>query len=69
MTNFALERNGSLVTHVVFKGDANSSLYREYNIIPLTFTTLESAKEVADILFADIVDYTANSNIQLDKAA
>lgn len=57
MTIFAIEREGSLVNHVVFKGDSNTSLYRERNIEPLTFTTLKAATEIAGVLHATVVDY------------
>lgn len=67
MTNFALERNGSLVNQVVFKG--KDSLYRERDILPMTFKTLKAANEVADVLEANVVDYQLYISPQLLKAA
>ena len=67
MTNFALERNGSLVNQVVFKG--KDSLYRDYKVLPITFKTLKAANEVADVLEANVVDYQLYISPQLLKAA
>jgi hypothetical protein len=67
MTNFALERNGSLVNQVVFKG--KDSLYREHDVVPLTFTTRKAANEIAEVLEANIVDYQLYLSPQLLKAA
>ena len=67
MTNFALERNGSLVNQIVFKG--TSGLYREHDVMPLTFKTLKAAKEIADVLEANVVDYQLYLSPQLLKAA
>lgn len=67
MTNFALERNGSLVNHVVFKG--KDGLYRDYEVVHLTFSTLKAAKEIAEVLEANIVDYQLYLSPQLLKAA
>ena len=69
MTIFAIERNGSLVNHVVFRGSAQTNLYREYDVAPLTFTTEKAANEVAKSLFATVVDYDIFTATQLDKAA
>jgi len=69
MTNFALERNGSLVNQIVFKGNPDTLLYRDYDIIPITFSTIEAAEEVAEILKANIVDYQLYISPQLLKAA
>jgi hypothetical protein len=54
MTMFAIERDGSLVNHVVFKGN---DLYREREVVPLTFNTLKKATEVAEVLHATVVNY------------
>lgn len=67
MTVFALERNGSLVNQVVFKG--KDSLYREYDVVPMIFKTLKAANEVADVLEANVVDYQLYISPQLLKAA
>lgn len=69
MTIFAIERNGSLVNHVVFKGNNQTSLYRERDVVPLTFTTLKSATEIAYVLGGTVIDYTDTTSTQLDKAA
>ncbi len=57
MTKFAIERNGSLVNHIVFKN--NSILYRDTDVVPLTFDTMKAATEVADVLNGIVVDYHA----------
>jgi hypothetical protein len=67
MTNFALERNGSLVNQVVFIG--KDSLYRDYKVLPITFNTIKAANEVADVLEANVVDYQLYLSPQLLKAA
>jgi hypothetical protein len=67
MTNFALERNGSLVNQVVFKG--KDGLYRDHDVIPMTFKTIKAAKEVAEVLEANVVDYQLYISPQLLKAA
>ena len=54
MTKYAIERNNKLVCHVVFRGDG---LYRERDVIPLTFTKEKSAIEVASVLQGQVVDY------------
>lgn len=69
MTNFALERNGSLVNHVVFKGNSDTLLYREHDVVPLTFDTIKAANEIAEILKANVVDYQLYISPQLLKAA
>jgi hypothetical protein len=67
MTNFALERDGSLVNQVVFKG--KDSLYRDHDVIPMTFKTIKAANEVAEVLEANVVDYQLYISPQLLKAA
>lgn len=67
MTAFALERNGSLVNQVVFKG--KDGLYREHEVVHMTFKTLKAAKEIADVLEANVVDYQLYLSPQLLKAA
>ena len=57
MTLLAIERNGSLVNHIVFKGKETAYLYRERDIVPLTFTTMKAATEVANVLGATVVKY------------
>jgi hypothetical protein len=69
MNLFAIERNGSLVNHIVFRGDAVSNLYREQDIIPLTFTNNSAAAEIADVLDGVVVDYEIYINTQTTKAA
>lgn len=69
MTIFAIERNGSLVNHVVFRGSSQTNLYREYDVLPVTFTTLKAATEIADVLFGTVVDYETYTSTQLSKAA
>lgn len=51
---YALERNGGLVQHLQFKGDG---LYREYDIVVMTFKKLKEAEEIADAINATVVDY------------
>lgn len=55
MSLFAIEREGSLVNQIVFKG---SGLYRETAVVPLTFSTLKAAEEVAEVLDATVVAYS-----------
>lgn len=52
---YALERNGGLVQHVQFKGDG---LYRDYDIVVMTFTKLKEAEEIAESLNATVVPYS-----------
>lgn len=68
MTRFAIERNGSLVNQLVFRGSSDTSLYREYDIVPITFTTLKAATDIADILHGTVVDYDTY-NLTQAKAA
>jgi hypothetical protein len=67
MTNFALERNGSLVNQIVFRG--KSGLYREHDVVPMTFATIKAANEIAEVLEANVVDYQLYLSPQLLKAA
>lgn len=69
MTMFAIERNGSLVNQVVFKGSSLTSLYRDREVVPMLFTTTKAAQEIADALFAYVVDYDEYLSTQLYKAA
>ena len=55
MTMFAIERNGSLVNHLVFVGDSDKNLYRVYDIKPMIFTDLKAANEVAEAMCANVV--------------
>ena len=63
MTKFAIERNGSLVNHVVFKN--NSILYRDTDVVPLVFDTHKAATEVADVINGTVIDYHAYLQQQL----
>lgn len=66
MTTYAIERNGNIVLHVVFKG---SGLYREKDVLPLTFSTEKGAKEIADAINGEVIDYDAYLQADLKVAA
>lgn len=68
MTIFAIERNGSLVNQLVFRGSSNTNLYREHDIVPITFTTLKAATDIADILHGNVVDYDTYVSTQAKAA-
>lgn len=54
MTKYAIKRNDKLVYHVVFLGEG---LYRDKDIVPLTFETMKKAQEVATVMDGTVVDY------------
>jgi len=54
MNTFAIERNGSLVNHIIFRGNG---LYRSHDILPLTFSTYKAALEIAEAIDGAVVDY------------
>ena len=68
MTLFAIERNGSLVNQLVFRGNPDTNLYRDPDIMIMTFTTLKAATEMADVLHGTVVDYEKYTATQAKAA-
>jgi hypothetical protein len=56
MTKYAIERDNTIVNHIVILG---KGLYRKIDVIPLVFNTTNKAQEVADVLEGTVVDYDA----------
>jgi hypothetical protein len=56
MTKYAIERDSTIVNHIVFLG---KGLYRKIDVIPLVFDTTKKAQEIADVLKGTVVDYDA----------
>ena len=56
MTKYAIERDSTIVNHIVFVG---KGLYRKIDVIPLVFDTTKKAQEIADVLKGTVVDYDA----------
>jgi len=47
---YLIKRNGSIVKHVVMVGEVKYKMYKNPNVIDLSFDTFKSAQDVANIL-------------------